>query len=355
MRRGNKPEVVLDNNNTVGFFTSADFCAEHECGYTTLRNLLGCKVANPKEADCKHFGIQTRMIDPKAFKEASFFHKTATWAVLIIQSSWLLKDRDYTKVKNFPHDLNAPSEEYPISAAWCESAMGIAVHKKLIKRLETIYKACLEGHGCLLFSRQLPVFDNGGLVLADARMIPAATRLDMENADREVFELYETHRKIGIEDRLNAHNQALYKKGHDRWNTNWRKPYIRLDDGTEINKENYNPVCSWMALSPRKKTNEKTAYPLVYWLNTDDQQQNNCTWVTVEDLEDWMQGKGKIPGRGYGLGQYVRTQSVASGKVRDLYSDEVYCKTCKEIVNTKRMNVQCCPNCRSVNIIKGTR
>lgn len=312
MRRGYKPEVVLDNNNFVGFFTSADFCAEHECGTGKLRALLGCVDSSPREPDCKIFGIKTRMIDPKVFAANSVFHKQSTWAVLIIQPKWLLQDRKYDKPENWPRDLDKPTKERPISAAWSEESLGIAVHKEHIKRLEALHLAILEGHGCLLFSKQMPVFDNGGQILADVRMVRKDYIMKMEDADRSVFELYKEHRAIGIEERLRKHNKEQEAKGFKRWSSNWHNPYIRLDDGTEINKENYNPLCEWMALSPRWNDNGsrfKTAYKVIYWLNTEDQQQNNCAWVTVEDLEDWMQGKGAIPGRGMGWSKYLDKQS----------------------------------------------
>lgn len=58
--------------------------------------------------------------------------------------------------------------------------------------------------------------------------------------------------------------------------------------------------CRWYALSPRwlsekeKKANI-TKYPVIYWLNPEFQHRTNCGWFTVENLEQWIEGKGPIP------------------------------------------------------------
>jgi hypothetical protein len=35
----------------------------------------------------------------------------------------------------------------------------------------------------------------------------------------------------------------------------------------------------------------------MYFLNPMRQQENNFGWFTVEELEQWMEGKGPIPGK----------------------------------------------------------
>lgn len=53
----------------------------------------------------------------------------------------------------------------------------------------------------------------------------------------------------------------------------------------------------YFACSPRwNKYPDKTSnYPVVYWLNPFDQQNNKYGLYTVEELEEWIEGKGPIP------------------------------------------------------------
>lgn len=276
MRRGCKPQIVKDNANLIGFFTDSDACSEHEWGIKDLRRLLGCSEARPTDAEFTDFGIKSRMINPACYKKNSFFHKTDSWAVLIVQPEWLLRDRDYRNQKNWPMFLDKPCKERPISAAWSGSDLGLAVHKEHINALERIHNACLEGHGALVASGALNPFDNGGLVLCDARMIAKNDLLKMDEADRQTFKLYSLHRSIGIEERLLAHNRTVAERtGLDPWRSGERSPF-----------------CRWIALSPKWNNGSmKTAHPIIYWLNPMDQK--NCTfgWVTVEQLEGWMKGE----------------------------------------------------------------
>jgi hypothetical protein len=49
------------------------------------------------------------------------------------------------------------------------------------------------------------------------------------------------------------------------------------------------------ALSPSWKNKQNTKHKVVFWLNPTDQQKNNYGWFTVEELEQWIEGKGPIP------------------------------------------------------------
>jgi hypothetical protein len=49
----------------------------------------------------------------------------------------------------------------------------------------------------------------------------------------------------------------------------------------------------FFALSPRWKDAEKKE--VIFWLNPENQRENNSCWCTVSDLNDWIKGEGKIP------------------------------------------------------------
>ena len=47
----------------------------------------------------------------------------------------------------------------------------------------------------------------------------------------------------------------------------------------------------YFALSPKRSSDGS----IIVWLNPVDQDQNNYGWMTIQDLEDWIAGKGKVP------------------------------------------------------------
>ena len=49
----------------------------------------------------------------------------------------------------------------------------------------------------------------------------------------------------------------------------------------------------YLALSPRWKDDNKKE--VIFWLNPYHQDVDNFGWFTVDDLNDWAKGKGKIP------------------------------------------------------------
>jgi hypothetical protein len=366
MRTGNDPAVYENNGRAVGFFTGADFCAEHECGTATLSKLLKSTCVDVRAADCASFGIANRMISAELFKRNSVIVRTKKYFALVIRNfrTWgdddpkarteadLRTGKDFCSCEGLRiSDLVRKSDEKDIVAAWDEGSIGIAVGPKYFEAFDAVAAACAAGYGFLGFSRMLPSFDNGGLVLMDARELPAEVVAKMEADDRDSHALYEEHRRIGIIEKLDAFNKAVAEKTGESWgHTNWHAPYAVTDDGTVYNKDNFNPFCGYGCLRPRWAEDAKTAYKIVYWLNPYDQQQNFFGWVTVEDLLDWMNGTGKIPGRGFGKDKVQRTQDVAAGDISKLYGDEVYCSKCG-IVNTKRHDVDACTQCGSADIV----
>jgi hypothetical protein len=106
------------------------------------------------------------------------------------------------------------------------------------------------------------VFQNGGLVLAIASKMPADKKQTMYDLDANHDKLLKASRKTGIEERLQKANKKYF------------------------------------ALSPRWAEKDKeltTKFPVVYWLNPFEQHLNNHGWYTVEQLDQWIEGKGPIP------------------------------------------------------------
>ena len=86
---------------------------------------------------------------------------------------------------------------------------------------------------------------------------------DMENADKDYIALLKAVKETRIEEKLKKANLKYF------------------------------------ALSPRwvkdmKMDGIQTKYKVIFFLNPREQSKYNAGWVTVEDLLDWIKGKGRI-------------------------------------------------------------
>jgi len=65
---------------------------------------------------------------------------------------------------------------------------------------------------------------------------------------------------------------------------------------TGIKKKLENANLRYYALSPsRPNKNMKTKYNVMFWLNPQQQDIHNYGYFSVEQLEEWIEGKGPIP------------------------------------------------------------
>lgn len=101
----------------------------------------------------------------------------------------------------------------------------------------------------------------------------------MYKGDEDRYRLKEASKLIGIKEKLDKLNNEYVKK----------------------NPHSFHKPFGYYALSPSWNFNKKdfvTKYNVIYWLNPQNQQDISFGWFTVEDLEDWIQGKGKILNKG---------------------------------------------------------
>jgi hypothetical protein len=95
----------------------------------------------------------------------------------------------------------------------------------------------------------------------------------MKEAHEDRKKLEEASEKCGIKQRI------------DEINNNFSK----LHPGC------FDTPLGYFALSPSWKTNGESKHPVMYWLNPRKQDKVNYGWFTVEQLEQWIEGKGPIP------------------------------------------------------------
>jgi len=261
LRRGNEPKwIYLPNGDLAGVSLSSDFCAEHEWGVDGLRRLLGC--------DSSLDGVERRQI--------------RTLPVSLRLHSGIQKHPSDRRKKGAEYDslFLSPVESYyrslddwmdssdlrvygdkTLAAAWDQETFGIAAYgEKDKKNLKTLWDAFQAKD--IAFWPNIGVFHMGaGLIFCIASKIPENDLKQMLTDDLDHKELIKNSEAIGLEKELKAAGKA------------------------------------WYALSPKwaKETKHKTAFPVVYWLNPQQQDRTNYGMFTVEDLRLWAQDKGPIP------------------------------------------------------------
>jgi hypothetical protein len=266
MRRGSKPEwmVNLDNGDLIGVNLSADFTAEHEFGIKDLNSMLGIKD------DPSVIGIERRRItpDPKVI----FWNEDKDEASLVIASDRRsVRENSELKFYESYEDGKKKKLKENLSAAWSNNDLGIRVSgEKNIKKLKQIYEAILAGDAAIWLGGA-GVLRNAGLVIGIISNMPAESLKVMADADSDRVRLNEASDNTGIIKKLQNFNTEHYDKG------------------------SYNSPCGYFACSPAWNKNHDSKYKVVYWLNPMQQDKNNFGWYTVEQLEEWMEGKGPIP------------------------------------------------------------
>lgn len=280
MRRGRDNGWLISEQGVFsGVNLGADFCAEHEWGIKELKKLLG--VPDFKDDDDHNYnglyGIERRRCSVSnknclTLKVEKDVHN------LIAMPEWRMKYFLDEPVDR--RDLVFYGKEEMVTA-WNESGFLIRVKgEDNISKLKTIYHNMLEGK-CAIWLGGGGVFMNAGLCIAIIDAVPEESLAVMRNADIDREKLYIAAAKTGIVQKIDEANEA----------------WCQMQE-VETGRHCYDPKWGYFALSPRwanKEDRRKTKHPVVFWLNPRHQDENNYGSFTVEQLEQWLQGKGPIP------------------------------------------------------------
>jgi hypothetical protein len=256
MRRGNKPEIILDGTKVVGVNLSADFCAEHEWGIKRLKEDFGIPT------DIGVYGMRRRQITrvPKTLSWVKYTREGQRVEGFMF-ASFIYGDINNMAAENRELTIYKPfrSNETPaIAAAWSENGFAVVSNDQAqIAQLKEIFDEFSKLNIAIMLSGRNNPFENSGLVIAIADRIPLVHVKEWAVADEDNHKTQKEFAETGIEKLL----------------SNAGKRYF--------------------ALSPRRQKDGS----LRYWLNPQDQQDNNFGWFTLEDLKLWTVGKGPIPGR----------------------------------------------------------
>jgi hypothetical protein len=261
--------VLDDHQNLMGMFLPADYCAEHEWGIESLQWSFGINkhlITQPP------FGIMRRKATkvPVDFIYNERRGKLIQAVMTVGWRDYMFSKEDFEKniFNNLPQELNFKWDDREVRSAWDGKSFGIRVKGiKHVRNLRKIMRAIHENNVCVFVGGTGP-FNNGGLCVAIANALPENIAKQWESHDSDTAKLYLEHEKIGIE-----------KKICDNLKFRWGlKPYYALSPRWMFDNEKH-----------------KSKYKLIYFLNPADQDFNNHGWFTVEELEQWIEGKGPIP------------------------------------------------------------
>jgi hypothetical protein len=236
----------------LGVYLGADYAAEHEWGIKGLCELFGISGEG--------VGVEKRVatvVPPLRYEEKG------QGAVLV--------------VTRYEYRLNGAGESEDLriykgdkfAGAWCDEDFGIHVKgKDNVEKLRKLHEA-IQNKNVLLYiggNGDNP-FSRGGLVIAIRDVYPAEWAENMRQVDEDQIALTEAAKATGIRERVCANLKSSWGG------------------------------LPFYALSPRWRFENDTpsAHKVIFWLNPCDQNKLNYGWFTVEELDQWIEGKGPIP------------------------------------------------------------
>lgn len=283
--------VFNEDGTLLGVFLAPDYCAEHEWGIQRLKDALGIASEVP--------GVERRRVQET---EGVYFEKTRSRALLSVGVN------RYTKTRIAENEFTLTKSKKDLSGAWDSNEFAlVAKTKEKIAHLKTIHQAFLDRDVLVMLGNSSPnnPFSRSGLSIGIISRMPENFLQDLKEADLDATELAKAVARTGIHDVV--------------------------------------PSSAYFALSPSwiKDTHVKkeTEFPVIFWLNPHDQQENAALWATVEELRAWQAGEapdGPIAGQGMKYKRQRRASAVLTGDLDQLYGDEICCRSCKEISNFGR-------------------
>jgi hypothetical protein len=243
-----------DAGELVGIALGSDFCSEHEWGIEHLKYRLGC--------DSGKIGIERRVISalPPDLRyvqgKSKAGKKTVEWAAIFMRRSH--SQADPTKL---PTELERNYGDNPVVCAWDEDSFGICAYADADKaNLKFLWEA-FQRKDIAFWANIGPFHIGGGLIFVLPSKLPPKMVKDCLDSDLDQAKLEEADKATGIKTKLSG-----AKLGFFALTPKWTAGFVGVT----------------------------TQHPVVYWLNPMDQQRYNAGWFTVEQLIEWIEGKGKV-------------------------------------------------------------
>lgn len=263
MRRSNdyKTQTLINKAGDIyGIVLAADSVSEHQNGIKDIHHAFGIKGGNGDFDDFCATRYPNSLANKNYPATKATSRKNAAPKSSMIAMAYEDDIDSYAKMLTY--------RDFPVSSCWNERHFMMRGYgDEGQKVIEVIRKAITQKDLAIWTGGSTP-FGGGGLAFAKRSMI------DQENID-------------------------LFNKEKKEW-----RDLVAAAEATGIAKrlKEKNPVRNSMnnepyyALAPNWINGKKSsAHPVHFFLNPRDQKNNNFGWFTVEELDQWIEGKGPIP------------------------------------------------------------
>lgn len=235
--------------NLQGLRTGADACAEHEVGIDRIHKAFGLELGRT--------GLDRYKVQVVPDRLVCFEHQG--YVCLLLDSNEVSRPEVICE-----YFLTMTAEGQPV-IAWDEKGFFIAVplsDRKKARAIRDLWSAFQDGDIYLggPFSKKMT--GHGGIGIFIASKLP----------DAEIRKANERLRRKA--DRARLLEKAVQREGFEK-----------------IQKKLQKAGKHWFVLTPKRIDDDGNVR---YWLNP---RSMNCYfgWVSIQDLKDWLEGRGKIP------------------------------------------------------------
>lgn len=275
MRRGNNPQILILDGKFLGFDLSSDFCAEHEWGIKRIDNIWKRNPETHKLTAYPELDNDLKLVVAKGgevamlyyaanrYKDGKFPENDCNPKELLSfnRELFLLEAEKNPRFKPSDNDLIRQR----LATAWSEYDFAILVKDKdLVDMLTKLYEALKIGDAAIWLGGG-HAFENAGFCVAIYSNLPSEVTQKWKDHYEDCKKLKKASNDSGIEEKL--------KKAGKKW--------FCLEP-------------KWIdGFKPQGKT-PISKYPIIYWLNPQEQNIHNFGWFTVENLELWAEDKGPV-------------------------------------------------------------
>lgn len=282
---GNETRIIRDQEGKAwGVFLAGNGCAEHESEISILLSCLniddkGVMLEGRSMTEPKKLHTANGQITRKYYLERQkAVKKTSKVSYLA------LHERDISDPAQRKYQIDRYNLETEITGAWDDRAFKLAAWeddaKAFLKKLE---EAAANSDLTVWTGNTRELINNPfsyvGLIIAITSLMPEEVKAHINDSDAETIRINEAVEATGIKKKIEASKDSLRSWSHGP---------------------------SYHALAPRwsdslntiKRNNEiikiTTKHPVVFYLNPARQKDFNSGWYTVEELEQWLEGKGPV-------------------------------------------------------------
>ena len=276
--------VCTDDGLPWAIFLAGDSCAEHEQGINMLLNALnidpdGTMVSGRSMTAPVNFSGRTCTLtntyysdDKKPVKQKENVHYLALYNI------------DIEKPANAKFRTNRYRLDKNITGAWDQGRFKIAAWDEESKKFLKAVKNAAQAADLTVWTGNTPrelanPFSRVGLIIAITSRMPSKAREAIDEGDLETARLNAAVEKTGIVSRIQDARKDLCSwtggPPYFALSPRWADTFGTIKrDGAEISLTSEHPV--------------------VFYLNPAQQKKFNYGWFTVEELDQWLEGKGPV-------------------------------------------------------------